>query len=95
MIIFRQYFVIGIKDGPLEIWDLKSMSMLSKMSKRFPAAVCMVRIDIVLNSIYYIHFIQLWPNYGLTLIYILLFTIYFTLSIKKIIIQSYLMLSNK
>ncbi|XP_050421580.1 WD repeat-containing protein 11-like [Adelges cooleyi] len=37
----KQYFVIGIKDGPLEIWDLKSMSMLSKMSKRFPAAVCM------------------------------------------------------
>uniref|UniRef100_A0A2S2NNV8 WD repeat-containing protein 11 n=1 Tax=Schizaphis graminum TaxID=13262 RepID=A0A2S2NNV8_SCHGA len=37
----KQYFVIGIKDGPVEIWDLKSMSLLSKMSKRFPPAVCM------------------------------------------------------
>jgi len=36
--------VIGIKDGPVEIWDLKSMSLLSKMSKRFPPAVCMVNI---------------------------------------------------
>ncbi|XP_050546910.1 WD repeat-containing protein 11-like isoform X2 [Daktulosphaira vitifoliae] len=37
----KQYFIIGIKDEPIEIWDLKSMSMLSKMSKRFPPAVCM------------------------------------------------------
>lgn len=36
--------MIGIKDGPVEIWDLKSMSMLSKMSKRFPSPVCMVNI---------------------------------------------------
>lgn len=42
--IIRQYFVIGIKDGQVEIWDIKSMSMLSKMSKRFPPAVCMVNI---------------------------------------------------
>lgn len=42
--IFRQYLVIGIKDCPVEIWDLKSMSLLSKMSKRFPPAVCMVNI---------------------------------------------------
>ncbi|VVC35482.1 Hypothetical protein CINCED_3A000598 [Cinara cedri] len=37
----KQYFVIGIKDWPVEIWDLKSMSLLSKMSKRFPPAVCL------------------------------------------------------
>jgi len=40
-----------MKDGPVEIWDIKSMSMLSKMSKRFPPAVCMVNSK-YMNTIY-------------------------------------------
>lgn len=62
--VLRQYFVIGIKDGPVEIWDLKSMSLLSKMSKRFPPAVCMVNILKCFNinnyNIYILLFFKEW-----------------------------------
>lgn len=32
----RQYFVVVLKDGPFELWDLKGLSLLRTMPKKFP-----------------------------------------------------------
>ena len=32
----RQYIVFGFKDKPLELWDMKTMTMLREMGKSIP-----------------------------------------------------------
>uniref|UniRef100_A0A146LNG3 WD repeat-containing protein 11 n=1 Tax=Lygus hesperus TaxID=30085 RepID=A0A146LNG3_LYGHE len=32
----RQFFVITMKDGPFELWDLRTLSLLRTMAKKFP-----------------------------------------------------------
>ncbi|BET01493.1 WD repeat domain 11 [Nesidiocoris tenuis] len=32
----RQFFVITLKDGPFELWDLRTLSLLRTMAKKFP-----------------------------------------------------------
>ncbi|XP_075222794.1 WD repeat-containing protein 11-like [Lycorma delicatula] len=32
----RQYFVVVMKDGPFELWDLKNLTLLRTMPKKFP-----------------------------------------------------------
>jgi hypothetical protein len=33
---YRQYFIVGFKDKPLELWDLQSLTMLRETGKSLP-----------------------------------------------------------
>jgi hypothetical protein len=44
MQIFRQYFVLSLKFGTFELWDLRNLSILRTMPKKFPLVTALVRI---------------------------------------------------
>ncbi|XP_063221643.1 WD repeat-containing protein 11-like [Bacillus rossius redtenbacheri] len=37
----KQYFVVILKDGPFELWDLRNLSILRVMPKKFPAVTAL------------------------------------------------------
>nr|CAD7396669.1 unnamed protein product [Timema poppensis] len=37
----KQYFVVILKDGPFELWDLRSLSILRVMPKKFPTVTAL------------------------------------------------------
>ncbi|KAL1122656.1 hypothetical protein AAG570_002983 [Ranatra chinensis] len=37
----RQYFVVVLKDGPFELWDLSTLSLLRTMPKKFPYVIAL------------------------------------------------------
>lgn len=39
---FRQYFILSFKDKPLELWDLKTLTILREMSSKMPSATALV-----------------------------------------------------
>ena len=34
--LHRQYMIIALKDKPIEMWNLKTMTLLRQMPKKFP-----------------------------------------------------------
>jgi hypothetical protein len=39
---YRQYFVVILKDGPFELWDLRNLCILRTMPKKFPTVSALV-----------------------------------------------------
>lgn len=39
---FRQYLAVVFKDKPLELWDIRTCTLLREMSKSFPAITALV-----------------------------------------------------
>lgn len=39
----KQYFILIITGGPVELWDLKSRQLLRTMPKKFPTVTSLVR----------------------------------------------------
>jgi hypothetical protein len=42
VVYFRQYLAIVFKDKPLELWDVRTCTLLREMSKNFPAITALV-----------------------------------------------------
>lgn len=53
---YQCYLAISFRNEPLEIWDLKAMRLLRRMSKRCPIIVDMVVIVFKLYNITFIFF---------------------------------------
>lgn len=41
-IFYRQYFVIYLKEGPFELWDLATLTLLRAITKKFPSLTAIV-----------------------------------------------------
>lgn len=41
-VYFRQYLAVVFKDKPLELWDVRTCTILREMSKNFPAITALV-----------------------------------------------------
>lgn len=43
MVLFRQYLVVVFRDKPLELWDVRTGTLLREMAKNFPTVTALVR----------------------------------------------------
>lgn len=41
-ILFRQFLVVVFRDKPLELWDIRTCTLLREMAKNFPAVTALV-----------------------------------------------------
>lgn len=42
MVLFRQYLVVVFRDKPLELWDVRTGTLLREMAKNFPTVTALV-----------------------------------------------------
>ena len=45
-VYFRQYLAVVFKDKPLELWDVRTCTILREMSKNFPAITALVSYNL-------------------------------------------------
>lgn len=50
LIYFRQYLAIVFKDKPLELWDVRTCTILREMSKNFPAITALVSSNLKMEQ---------------------------------------------
>lgn len=43
MSVFRQYLVVVFRDKPLELWDIRTGTLLREMAKNFPTVTALVQ----------------------------------------------------
>lgn len=41
--VFRQYLVVVFRDKPLELWDIRTGTLLREMAKNFPTVTALVQ----------------------------------------------------
>lgn len=61
MSILRQYLVVVFRDKPLELWDVRTGTLLREMAKNFPTVTALVLQHLYFNKKGY-HFSQ--PHLG-------------------------------
>lgn len=60
--ILRQYLVVVFRDKPLELWDIRTGTLLREMAKNFPTVTALVQKPICLLRPS-IRLMLLWPFY--------------------------------
>lgn len=46
MSVLRQYLVVVFRDKPLELWDIRTGTLLREMAKNFPTVTALVLTDL-------------------------------------------------
>lgn len=50
MSILRQYLVVVFRDKPLELWDIRTGTLLREMAKNFPTVTALVLTNLHTNT---------------------------------------------
>lgn len=50
MSILRQYLVVVFRDKPLELWDIRTGTLLREMAKNFPTVTALVLQNLYVNK---------------------------------------------
>lgn len=50
MSILRQYLVVVFRDKPLELWDIRTGTLLREMAKNFPTVTALVLTNLCTNK---------------------------------------------
>lgn len=50
MSILRQYLVVVFRDKPLELWDIRTGTLLREMAKNFPTVTALVLTNLYTNK---------------------------------------------
>lgn len=50
MSILRQYLVVVFRDKPLELWDIRTGTLLREMAKNFPTVTALVLTNLFTNK---------------------------------------------
>lgn len=50
MFLFRQYLVVVFRDKPLELWDIRTGTLLREMAKNFPTVTALVLTNLYPNK---------------------------------------------
>lgn len=50
MSILRQYLVVVFRDKPLELWDIRTGTLLREMAKNFPTVTALVLTNLYINK---------------------------------------------
>lgn len=50
MSILRQYLVVVFRDKPLELWDIRTGTLLREMAKNFPTVTALVMTNLHANK---------------------------------------------
>lgn len=50
MSILRQYLVVVFRDKPLELWDIRTGTLLREMAKNFPTVTALVQTNLHINK---------------------------------------------
>lgn len=50
MSILRQYLVVVFRDKPLELWDIRTGTLLREMAKNFPTVTALVLTNLHTNK---------------------------------------------
>lgn len=50
MSILRQYLVVVFRDKPLELWDIRTGTLLREMAKNFPTVTALVLTNLYTNT---------------------------------------------
>lgn len=58
--VLRQYLVVVFRDKPLELWDIRTGTLLREMAKNFPTVTALVQKQIYL-LIQSTRLMFLWP----------------------------------
>lgn len=49
MSVLRQYLVVVFRDKPLELWDIRTGTLLREMAKNFPTVTALVLTELFSN----------------------------------------------